>query len=243
MKRCNLFLVLAAAAFLQLLGLTSIRAQQLFPAVFSTTCVSTNPSGGLSSDHMGNQDLISGCAADLGITNLSGLKLVYNLTSNALQVVARTNVTTVGTNHTLLGTNLYLICTPLRFTNIVSLSTTNTNQVELLSSVFVETNSRPTGTLAATERFQYGTNNLVTSFSLIGRIQYAELASGTNGASICRGVLLAGIPAGQEDEGEQGEEGHGNNGNNGNHGKGNNGRHLGQIMNGNNGNGHNDDSD
>lgn len=232
MKKYNAILVLTTSAFLLFLGPVSARAQQLFPAVLSASCVSTNTSGGLSSEHMGNHDLISQCAADLGITNLSGLSLVYNLRSNALQVVAGTNQTSVGTNHTVIGTNLYLICTPLRFTNVVWLSTTNTNQVELLSSVFVETNSRPTGTLTATERFQYGTSNQLTAFSLIGRIQFAELANGTNGASICRGVLLAGVPA-SEEEGEEGEEG---NGNNGNHGNGNHGRHLGQIRNGNNGN-------
>ncbi len=242
MKKCNVILVLAAAAFLQLIGLASARAQQLFPAILSASCVSTNASGGLSSDHMGNQDLISDCATGLGITNLNGLSLVYNLSANALQVVAPTNLAYVGTSHTIIATNLYLLCTPLRFTNIVWLSTTNTNRVELLSSVFVETNSRPTGTLAATERFQYGSSNQLASFSLIGRIQYGVIASGTNGASICRGVLLAGVPAGEEEgEGGQGNNGNHGQGNNGNHGQGNNGRHLGQLMNGNNGN--NDESD
>lgn len=240
MKKCKGILVLATATCLQFMGLQTVRAQQLFPAIFSATCVSTNNKGGLSSEHMGNRDLISDCAADLKITNLTGLSLVYNLTANELQVVAPTNQTSVGTGHTIIATNLYLLCTPLRFTNIVWLSTTNMSRVELLSSVFVETNSRPTGTLAATERFHFGPTNQLTSFSLIGRIQYAVTASGTNGASICRGVLLAGVPAGEE-EGEEGEEGHGNNGN---HGEGNNGRHLGHDRNGNHGdNGNNDDRD
>jgi hypothetical protein len=248
MKKHKVFVASLITVMLQAIALQDARAQTntnqislqtnqlIFPALLSATCVMTNESGGLTYQSFGNRDLISDCARDEGITNFTGLSLVFNLNSNALAVVARTNVTSVGTNHVLLGTNLYFICAPLRFTNIVWLSDTNTNKVELLASVFSETNSAPSGTLAATERFQYGQSNRVSGFSLIGRIQYAVPANGTNGAAIYRGVLVAGnvVNKEEEEEGENEEGNHGNhgNGNNGDHGNGDNGLHLGQIKHG-----------
>ena len=222
MNKSKMIVVLGLAAVLQCIGAPSGIAQELFPALLKVTCVSTNQNGEVVYSNMGNGDLIMQCAADEGLTNTEGLSLVFNLTADALQVVAGTNNAAVGTNHMIVGTNQFLICTPLTFTNIVSLSGTNTNKIELLASVFVETNKVANGTLAATERFHFGSTNELTSFSLIGRIQYATLASDTNSTSICRGVLLAGSGLTNEEEGEN-EEGEGGHGNHGNHGNGHNG--------------------
>ena len=195
-----------------------------------------NQAGKLVYQDFNNKSLISQCATDEGLTNLSQLSLVFNLSAEALQVVTSTNNSEVGTNHTLVGTNQFVVCTPLSFMNIVSLSGTNTNKAELLASVFVETNTVASGTLAATEHFGPSSTNGVTSFNLIGRIQYAVTASGTNSPAIYRGVLVVGAQPGEE-EGENNEEGSeqgGHQGNNGNHGNGNNGNH-GNHGNGNNG--------
>src|SRR5262249_25635221 len=159
MKQSKLIIVSAIVILLQSLAIQSIGAQEVFRALLSLTCISTNQDGGLVYEHFGNQNLIDSCAADEGITNTTDLRLVYNLASNALEVVTRTNNTSVGTNFSLVGTNLYLICTPLTFTSLLSLSGTNTNKVELLDSVFVETNTVASGTLAATERFTYNSSN------------------------------------------------------------------------------------
>lgn len=240
-----MIVVLGLAVVLQCLGSSSAAAQELFSAVLKVICVSTNQNGDLVYSQMGNQDLIAQCAADQGLTNTDGFSLVFNLTADALQVVTSTNNTTVGTNYMIIATNQFLICTPLSFMDIVSLSGTNTNKVELLASVFVETNTVASGTLAAKERFSFGPTNDLTAFSLVGHIQYATLASGTNSPSICRGVLLAGAGSTNEEEGEneEGESHHGDNGDhgdgdNGNHGNGNNGNH-GNGNNGNHGDGNN----
>ena len=249
-------LIFCALALFQTIGVQSSRAQELFKALLSATCISTNQNGALVYTHFGNQNLIDQCASDEGVTNTSGLSLVFNSKADALQVVASTNNTAVGTNHVIVGTNQFLICTPLTFTDIVSLSGTNTNKVELLASVFVETNTVASGTLAAKELFHSNSSNQLTSFSLTGQIQYATTASGTNSPMIYRGVLLVGSEPGTgndgdndaDDNGGQGGNnggengnGHGNNGNgngngqgnNGNHGNGNNGNHLGQNSHGN----------
>jgi hypothetical protein len=232
MNKSKIIILSAIAVVLQLMGAPSTRAQELFKALLQVTCISTNQNGGLVYTNFGNRELIAQCAADEGITNVTALSLVFNPTADALQVVTPTNNTEVGMNHVIIGTNQFLICTPLTFTDIVSLSDTNTNKIELLASVLVETNSVASGTLAATERFRYSTNEL-TSFSLIGRIQYAVGANGTNSPSIYRGVLLAGSGLTTNQDEDEHDEGEGNHGNNGNHGNGNN------ANNGNHGNGNN----
>jgi hypothetical protein len=215
MKNHKVILITAIALMLQSLAIRCVTAQGIFPALLSATCISTNEDGDLVYKHFGNADLIRECAGDEGITNLSGLSLVFNPGSNTLEVVAGTNQTAVGTNHVLVGTNKFLICTPLTFTNTVSLSGANTNKVELLASIFVETNSVSGGSLAATERFSYGKSNQLESFRLVGRIQYAVAASGTNGAKIYRGALVAG--SGVRNDEDEDEDEDGNNGNNGKH--------------------------
>lgn len=239
MNRCRVFLVCVLVATIELIAVPSTKAQNLFNALVSVTSVSTNQGGSLVYQHVGNADLISRCAAEQGLTNLSALSLSFNLSADALQVVTSTNNAEVGTKLPIVDTNMYVVCTPLTFMNIVSLTGTNTNKVELLASVFVETNTTASGTLAATERFGSGSNT--NSFSLVGSIQYAVTASGTNGPAIYRGALLVGSAA-NENEGEDNEGSEHGNGNNGNHGNGNNGNHgngnNGNHGNGNNGNGH-----
>jgi hypothetical protein len=237
MNKSKVFLVCAFVAAIELIAVPCTRAQEVFNAFFSVTCISTNSSGNLVYQHFGNTNLISQCAADEGLTNLSQLSLVFNPAAEALQVVTSTNNPEITTQLPIVGTDQFVVCTPLTFMNLVSLTGTNTNKIELLASVFVETNTVASGTLAATECFGPSSNSL-TSFTLAGRIQYAVTASGTNAPAIYRGVLLVPGPN-QQEEGEQGGEEPGeNHGNNGNHGNGNNGN-SGHENNGNHGNGNN----
>jgi len=187
MKKQNLLIVTAVASLLTSLGLQSSRAQQ-FKAVLSAVCISTNQEGGLVYRSFSNRNLIHDCAEEQGITNLTGLRLVFDLGNNALEVVR--------------GTNQTAICTPLTFQDTVSLPNTNKTKVELLAAVFVETNTVASGTLAATERFSYGSSNQLTGFRLTGRIQYSVAASGTNSAKIYQGVVAAGALFREDDEHE-----------------------------------------
>jgi len=150
----------------------------LFRASVNLTCVSTNQSGNLVYERVGTSTFIKECAADMGITNLQGLSLVYDRSANALEVVS-------GTNHTVL-------CTPLTFSGGLTLSNTNNTKVELQSFVFVETNTVASGVLTATERISPGTTNFPPFFSLFGELNYTEPASGTNPPAICHGSLLVG---------------------------------------------------
>ena len=159
------------------LGAPCGKAQELYRAFVSEICISTNASGGLVYQPIGNRDFIRKCAHDHGITNLAGLSLVYNRTANALQVVS-------GTNHD-------LVCTPLSFSGGVSLSKSNYTKVERLEFVYAEGNTMADGTLAATERSFLNPSNQLSGFLLSGRLQYAVPSAGTNGPAICTGSIFA----------------------------------------------------
>src|SRR5262249_19835180 len=145
MKTRERLIVTAVGILLTASGLQPSSAQDHFKAVLSATCISTNQAGGLVYRSFSNRNLIRDCAAENGITNLTGLKLVYSITNNALEVVT--------------GTNETVVCTPLAFQDIVSLPNTNKTKVEVLAAVFVQANKVSSGTLAATERFSYGSSN------------------------------------------------------------------------------------
>lgn len=221
---------MAAVALASLAAAQTSVAQtntNLFRASVRVTCVSTNANGNLVYERNNTSDFIEDCASDVGVTNLTGLTLVFNRSNSTLQVVS--------------GTNQTLVCTALSFTGGISLTNTNNTVIELQKLVLVETNTATSGVLTATERLSYGTSNQLTSFSLIGRLNYTELASGTNPPAICRGILIVGSVL-DEDEDDDGDNGdNGNNGNNGHHGEGNNGNGLGNGgpngNHGNNGNG------
>jgi hypothetical protein len=193
----------------------------LFAAKVNLLCVSTNQSGGFVYQYIANSNLVQECASEMGISNLTGLSLVFNRSNSALEVINRTN-------HTLL-------CTVLSFGEGVSLANSNNTRVEWATFVFVGTNTTASGLLSATERLTWGTNNQLTSFGLRGRLTYTEAAEGTNSPAICRGTLLVGTAIARavnddhEDDCDRDDDHHngnnpgqGNNGNNGNHGQGNN---------------------
>ncbi len=174
----SILCALAAALISPCLGLSAADAQELFKAEVNTRSVTTNDSGGLSYSHYGTGQIIADAAAAAGITNLHGLRLVYNVSGDDLEVV--------------MGTNNTVIATPFTFNGGVSLSKTNGTVVERLSWVFLGTNTVAAGTLRATERLHLGTSNELTGFSLIGELQFAAPASDTNGAAIYSGVISAG---------------------------------------------------
>ncbi len=169
----------------------SAHPQNLFNAEVRTTCVTTNSTGGLAHKHYGNRQIIAQAAAASGISNRMGLRLVFSRTADDLEVVS--------------GTNNTVIATPFTFSGGVSLSKTNGTVTERLSWVFPGTNRVAAGTLRATEFSQFGTNNQLTGFALLGRLQFATPASGTNRAAIYSGRILAGRFRTLEHE-EEGEE-------------------------------------
>ena len=176
MKSTKMIIIGIATAFSLSLGIQSTRAQD-YKASVNAISISSNSSGGLVYHRFRNSDIIGACAHEKGITNLTGLSLVYNRTNDALQVV--------------MGTNNTVVCTPLTFHGGTWLSNSNHTKAERLTFVFVETNTVAGGTLSATERFAYGASNEITSFSLKGDLAYTVPANGTNGAVIYRGQLSA----------------------------------------------------
>ena len=176
------------------LGALPSQAQEIYRAFVSLTAVSSNQSGGLVYRSLGNQAFIRKCAREQGITNLSGLSLVFNRTSNSLEVVR-------GTNHD-------LVCTPLSFSGGVSVGKTNGTRVERLEFVYVGSSMMADGTLAATERYVFGPSNQLTGFSLSGRLQYAVSGSSSNHTAIYTGSLIAGpgFMMRRHSEDDQGED-------------------------------------
>lgn len=191
MNMHNIPLLIAATTLVTTTAIQSGLAQDtnLVRANVQLIFVSTNPSGNLVYEREGTSTFIRDCASENGVTNLSGLSLVYDRSNSSLEVVS-------GTNHTVL-------CTPLSFSGGLSLSNTNETVVELQSYVFVETNTVASGTLTATERIFPGTTNHPPAFTLIGQLNYIEPATGTNPPAICHGTLFVGsfFPHFGDDEG------------------------------------------
>ncbi len=187
-RKSKILIVAGVALATQCLIASSTMGQELYHVVVSAVSVETNNTGGLSYEGFGNRQIIRQVATDLGLTNLSGLRLVYDRTADAVEVVS--------------GTNNTVVATPLTFSGGVSLSKTNNRVRERLSFVFVDQSSTANGSLKATEHYNFGPTNQVTHFDLEGRLQYAVAASGTNAAQIVSGNISAGGPA-------NGKHGHG----------------------------------
>jgi hypothetical protein len=196
MKRNTIFTWTIALSLLTCVNVPRSKAQEIYKAFVSEVCISTNASGRLVYRPFTSRDFIRKCASDAGITNLTGLSLVFNRTANALQVVS-------GTNHD-------LVCTPLSFSGGVSLSNSNNTKVERLEFVFADADRMAAGTLKATERSSLGLSNQLSGFQLTGRLQYAVSAAGTNGPAIYTGTIVAGRLRNDhhdsDDDDDQGED-------------------------------------
>src|SRR6266478_1113078 len=107
MKKHKVLTLTAITLLFASSGLQSGRAQELFRAALSAVCISTNQEGGLVYHSFSNRNLIRDCAMEQGLTNLMGLRLVFDVGNNALEVVS--------------GTNQTLVCTALTFQDSVSL--------------------------------------------------------------------------------------------------------------------------
>ena len=195
MKRSKMILMTVATVLAQLLVQRTGSAQPMFRAIVSAVAISTNGSGNLTYQLFGTRDLINNCASEQGLTNVMGLRLVYDLGADALEVVSGT------------GTNTAVVCTPLAFSDGLSLGNTSGTRIEREAWVMVETNSAASGTLSATERMGLSSSNTVSFFNLIGKLQYTTAASGTNGPAIIRGNLLVGPFFGGHHGGGEGEGG------------------------------------
>jgi hypothetical protein len=185
MKRHQLLIVTIAVAITQSLLTQTSQAQDAFRVLVNTVSISTNETGQLTRHQYGNREIIRDCAADHGITNLTGLSLVYDRSADAVQVVA-------GTNHT-------VICTPLTFSGGVSLSNSNATKTERLAFVFADSSQVANGTLAATEHLYYGSSNQLVWHSLKGRLQYAVPGNETNVSTIYNGIIVTSANSSRDD--------------------------------------------
>ncbi len=177
MKNTKLFIA-AAAIVAQLAAVSTTNAQDV-SAFVTGVAISTNSDGNLTYRPFGNETLIKDCATEMGVTNLTGLHLVYDVSSNTLDVVS--------------GTNDTLVCTSLSFSGGVSLSNTNGTRSESQFWAYWGTDSLPSGTLTATELLlTYGALATNTSFYLSGQLQFALPGSGTNPPTIYQASLTAG---------------------------------------------------
>jgi hypothetical protein len=178
MKRTRLFIIAATAVAVQGFGICSSNAQELYPAYVSAISISTNSStGNLTYHYFRNRDIIRDCANETGVTNLEGLKLVYDRTADALEVVS--------------GTNQTVLCTPLTFSGGTSLRNTNGTVTQRLAFVYWENSTVANGTMVAMEK-RYTPTNGMTYFNLRGQLQLALPGTGTNGPAIYLGSLVAG---------------------------------------------------
>jgi hypothetical protein len=178
MKKSKVIIGTITLITAQCMLISTTIAQELYRASVKTVCVSTNSSGGLSYTGFGNRQIIGQCAEEQGITNKMGLRLVYNRTADALEVVQ--------------GTNNTVICTPITFSGGVSLSKANQTVTERLAFVFLDNDKEADGTLRAREHFSFNSSNQITHFSLTGQLQFAQAAKGTNAAKIYSGSINAG---------------------------------------------------
>ncbi len=170
------YLVVALAALsTQLIGAPASSAQDLFQVNLNAIGISTNLDGKLVYKEFDNRDLIRETASANGVTNLTGLSLVYDVEGSDVEVVS-------GTNNTVIGT-------PLTFSGGVSLTKTNGTAGQLLEYVYWDTNTVASGTLAAGEQIRYGSTNQITDYSLQGQLQFALPDNGTNGPAIYLGNI------------------------------------------------------
>jgi hypothetical protein len=179
-NKTKLLIAALAAIGIQLINTTSGHAQEFDSAFVSAVSISTNLTG-LTYHELDNRDLIRHCASEQGITNLTGLHLVYDRTADAVEVVH--------------GTNNTLICTPLAFSNATSLSNTNGTKIQRFAWVSWEGSTVANGTLVAYEQINPATTNHPASFNLRGQLQFNVPASGTNPPVIYIGSINAGSPS------------------------------------------------
>jgi len=159
-------------------GTGSGNAPGFYNASLQAVSISTNQSGNLVYRNFGNQNLIQAGATAQGITNLAGLKLVYDQVADALEVVS--------------GTNDTLVSTPLTFATGVFLSNTNGTQIQRFAGVYWGTNLTADGSLVAGEEIVPATTTQPAKFGLQGQLQFVVPASGTNAPVIYVGNVSVG---------------------------------------------------
>ena len=131
----------------------------LYKVFISLDGVTTNDFGRLIRIFAGKSDIVSRCATQNSISNLNYLTLVYDRDADAVEVVIRTNGA--------------VVCSPLAFSGGFALSNTNDTVRQRIAFVYTEGSADASGTIIANERFAYGTNGVVTGYSLNGKLQFA----------------------------------------------------------------------
>jgi hypothetical protein len=191
MKSKLLATVLVAASS-QLVYVSSANAQEFYPALVRAVGISTNETG-LVYHEFDNGNIIRHCAEEQGMTNLAGLRLVYDRTTDAVEVVS--------------GTNNTVVCTPMAFSDGTSLSNTNGTKIQRFAWVGWENSATANGSLIAGESVFPATTNHPAVFNLRGQLQFTVPANGTNPPVIYVGGINAGSRVFENDDYE-GESSH-----------------------------------
>jgi hypothetical protein len=176
MRLFNLLIIGGLATASSILA-QSNNTTDLLGVALREVCTTTNENGSLTNQVFDNARLIQQCAAEVGVTNLGDLSLVYNRTNPALQILS--------------GTNQSILCTAMSFAPRMSMTNNHNTKIEVLSFIFLGTNTMSSGTVCTVETSAAQTNTPFPSLNLIGRFQYSIDANGTNRAAICHGVFLA----------------------------------------------------
>jgi hypothetical protein len=214
-RNCTAAISAVATLTLCVAGIQTSKAQtntNRFPASVNLICLSTNQSGGIVYQRVRTADFVEECALEMGVTNVTGLSLVFNRSNRSLEVVN--------------GTNQTALCTPLSFEGGVALANSNNTRIVSQSFVFVDPNTTAGGLLSAIETLTWGTSNQLTSFGLRGELSYS-FTNGTNSPALCGGVLLVGSAIHQDDDDDDDDD-------NGRH----RGHHIGRGHHKGRGNGH-----
>lgn len=179
MKKSKLTIMALTALVSQLIGVSSGSAQETCPAYVNVTGISTNAAGNLVYHEYDNRDIIRQSADEAGLTNLAGLRLVYDRTNDAVEVVS--------------GTNDTVVSAALTFTKGIALSNSNTNdtRIQRLSRVYWGGSTNVNGTLLAGEEVIRGNAHHSGIFTLNGQLQFAVRSDGTNSPVIFTGNVSA----------------------------------------------------
>ena len=177
MKTAKLVIATVVTAASQLIGAQSGNAQQFFPASLELSSVATNAAGNLAEQRLSNKSIISIFAAEQGITNVTGLSLVYDAKADAVEVVS--------------GTNDTLIATALTFAESVDLNNTNGTALQRFAWVYWGSSTTPNGSLVAGEQIIPAITTKPAHFSLQGQLQFGVPASSTLAPAIYAGNLSA----------------------------------------------------
>ncbi len=175
MKQPNMALFLAVLTMAP--GFLTTRAQSadLYKVNVSAICISTNDNGQLRSKPFTARDIIRDCADGQGITNLTGLTLVYNRDVDTVQVVNRTNGA--------------VVCDFMAFDNGVAVANAAGTVRERVAFAYLQDQHNADGTIRGTERYVFDEHGAVIAFHFNGKLHIGTPATDSSRAKVYSGTF------------------------------------------------------